>query len=327
MFTGLEASTEADGPRKNKDALLEEARTLKGELQGIEKNVKILDDRLESLALELPNSTSENTPRGNDPKIVGYINEDVKDGIVEATSIDRDHVRLGAEYHLLDFAGAASTSGWGWYHLENEAGLLELAHVPYAIHIARKHGVSIDIPPSMVYSHISSACGFRPRDQSGEQQVYAIQQSSQDISKERPAHSMAGTAEIPLAGKKAKQVLEEKDLPIKIVGSSRCYRAEAGARGAQTKGLYRVHEFTKVEMFAWTTPNGELETFNAMLAVQKEILQSLGLHCRILEMPSPDLGASAVRKQDIEAYFPSRAQAGVDDGWGEVTSTSICTDC
>ena len=176
----------------------------------------------------------------------------------------------------------------------------------------------------MVYSHIASACGFRPRDQSGEQQIYNIQQSERDLGRYKPTHSLAGTAEIPFAAMKANEVFEFPDLPLKVVGSSRCYRAEAGARGADTKGLYRVHEFTKVEMFAWTVPGGEIDVFDLMLKVQTEILKGLDLYCRILEMPSSDLGASAFRKQDIEVYFPSRSSQ--DEGWGEVTSTSICTD-
>jgi seryl-tRNA synthetase len=187
----------------------------------------------------------------------------------------------------------------------------------------------------LVYSHIASACGFQPRDQNGEQQIYAIEQSEKDKSK--PQLALAGTAEIPLAGMKANQTIEDTQLPLKTVGVSRCYRAEAGARGADTKGLYRVHEFTKVEMFAWTLPDntgydhftssnpGNSETiFEEMLSIQKEILEALGLHCRILEMPTTDLGASATRKRDIEAFFPSRRDK--DEGWGEVTSTSMCTD-
>jgi len=190
------------------------------------------------------------------------------------------------------------------------------------------------VPPSLVYSHIASACGFQPRDQHGEQQVYAIEQSEKDRAK--PPLALAGTAEIPLAGMKANTSLEEADLPLKMVGVSRCYRAEAGARGAATKGLYRVHEFTKVEMFAWTSPDHSDEehfssptasaseaVFDEMLSIQQEILTGLGLHCRMLEMPTTDLGASATRKVDIEAMFPSRAK---DQGWGEVTSTSMCTD-
>jgi seryl-tRNA synthetase len=177
----------------------------------------------------------------------------------------------------------------------------------------------------MVYSHIAAACGFQPRDQNGEQQIYNIQQNPDDVGR-KPELSLAGTAEIPLAGMKANTTLEEADLPLKRVGVSRCFRAEAGARGVDTKGLYRVHEFTKVEMFAWTLNSTEASTtvFDEIVSIQTEILQSLGLHCRILEMPSTDLGASATRKCDIETFFPSRRLK--DDGWGEVTSVSTCSD-
>jgi seryl-tRNA synthetase len=212
--------------------------------------------------------------------------------------------------------------------------MLEQALVQYALGVARRKGWKAVAPPSLVYSHIASACGFQPRDQNGEQQIYAIEQSEKD--KAKPQLALAGTAEIPLAGMKANQTLEEAELPLKTVGVSRCYRAEAGARGADTKGLYRVHEFTKVEMFAWTQPDNMGDDhfttptapsseaiFDEMLFIQKEILEALGLHCRILEMPTTDLGASATRKIDIEAFFPSREK---DSGWGEVTSSSMCTD-
>ena len=312
-----------DQDAQTRSTFLEEARRLKNALQTIEKDEKSLDERTESLAIELPNLTSDETPRGSHAKTRGLVNEDTENKIISLDPSVHDQAALGDKYELIDFINAGVVSGWGWYYLDNEAALLEQALVQYAIHTALKHGFKVSSPPSMVYSHIGALCGFRPRDQSGEQQVYNIQQSKSDIARGTPALSLAGTAEIPFAGRYAKKVLETSDLPVRIVGSSRCYRAEAGARGAQAKGLYRVHEFTKVEMFAWTVPTAEQETFDAMIAVQVEILQRLGLYCRILEMPSMDLGASASRKCDIEAYFPSRKKLG---GWGEVTSASMCTD-
>ena len=158
----------------------------------------------------------------------------------------------------------------------------------------------------------------------GEQQVYALQHNPGDAEKQKPGRSLAGTAEIPFAAGMANRVMEHAYLPCRVVGSSRCYRAEAGARGQETRGLYRVHEFTKVEMFAWILPTHEEKVFDEMIAVQKEIIESLGLPYRRLEMPACDLGASAYRKQDIEVFFPSRQ--ALNGGWGEVTSTSICTD-
>lgn len=322
-FSGLEGGDQ-DGPGKEKTELLEEAQDLKKQLSAIEALERELNNDVEDLAAGLPNLTSDETPRGNQPKVLDYINEHPNPASTSHDRTWRNQVHIGTEFDLLDFAGAATTSGWGWYYLKNEAALLEQALIQYALKVAMQHGFTVVTPPSIVYTHIASACGFRPRDQSGEQQVYSIQQTERDQEKGKPTHSLAGTAEIPLAGMKANAVIDLADLPIRVVGSSRCYRAEAGARGVETKGLYRVHEFTKVEMFAWTAQGGEDESFRSMLAIQKKILQSLGLHCRILEMPSTDLGASAVRKQDIEAFFPSRREK--DGGWGEVTSTSNCTD-
>ena len=313
-----------DGQEKQRMQLLEEAKILKKELSAIDAFERQLVDEIEHLAAELPNLTSNETPRGSEPKLLGYINESSDSQFKLCDRPWRSHVHIGTELDLLDFAGAATTTGWGWYYLKNEAALLEQALIQYALKIAMQRGFSVVTPPSMVYSHIASACGFRPRDQGGEQQVYDIQQNQRDQEKGEPSHTLAGTAEIPLAGMKANMVIDQANLPIQLVGPSRCYRAEAGARGVDTKGLYRVHEFTKVEMFAWTVQGDEDGVFLSMLAIQKELLQSLGLHCRVLEMPSTDLGASAVRKQDIEAFFPSRREK--DGGWGEVTSTSICTD-
>jgi len=322
---------------QDKSELLEKAKALKTHLEKTEIQEKELLDEIDELALELPNLSSSFTPNGNDPKVLGYINDHPEPEPSASDRVWRSHVHVGSELDMLDFAGAATTSGWGWYFLKNEAALLEQALIQYALSMARKHGWQIVTPPSIVYSHIAAACGFQPRDQNEEQQIYILAQVEKDKSK--PTLCLAGTAEIPFAGSKANTTLEEADLPLKIIGASRCYRAEAGARGVDTKGLYRVHEFTKVEMFAWTKPDstGEevhftddafesysLALFEEMVNLQKEILSSLGLHCRILEMPAYELGASATRKIDIEAFFPSRRDK--DQGWGEVTSASICTD-
>ncbi|KAJ5674097.1 Aminoacyl-tRNA synthetase class II [Penicillium macrosclerotiorum] len=223
--------------------------------------------------------------------------------------------------------------------------MLEQALVQYALGVARRRGWKAVAPPSLVYSYIAEACGFQPRDQHNEQQIWAIEQSDRDRDV-KPPRSLTGTAEIPLAAMYAGRDLRAADLPIKLVGASRCYRAEAGSRGVDTKGLYRVHEFTKVELFGWadTLETGEASSSDALFAelldIQTEILTALHLPCRVLEMPTGDLGASATRKRDIEALFPSRFRpAGaappvvvdpmahaLESAWGEVTSASICTD-
>ncbi|OAQ71063.1 seryl-tRNA synthetase [Pochonia chlamydosporia 170] len=311
----------------SREQVQEEARKLKGELSGIEKGEAEAVAEMEALALEIPNLTSDDTPRGDEAILLSYIND-------APTAFDkspenkvwRSHVHIGSELGLFDFSGAATASGWGWYYLLGEAAQLEQALVQYALAVATKYGWTQVSPPTMVYSHIGAACGFQPRDQHGEQQVYTIAQSQVDSDRGVPEMCLAGTSEISLAGMKANTTIDPEELPMKRVAVSRCYRAEAGARGADTKGLYRVHEFTKVEMFAWTSPNeGEAEEiYEEMLDIQTEILQSLGLYCRVLAMPTTDLGASATRKVDMEAWFPSRQS--INDGWGELTSASMCTD-
>ncbi|KAK4142807.1 uncharacterized protein C8A04DRAFT_29575 [Dichotomopilus funicola] len=322
-----DADEDAAGFRSmSRDQLLEEGRKVKAGLADIEEAESSLTAEMHRLALAIPNLTSDLTPRGAEPTVLSYINDHPEPGPAPSDRVWRSHVHIGTELGILDFAGAAQTSGWGWYHLLDEAAQLEQALINYALTAATRAGWRQASPPSMVYSHIAAACGFQPRDTHGETQIYAIAQSSDDAARGKREHCLAGTAEIPLAGMKADTILDESDLPLKRVAASRCYRAEAGARGADTKGLYRVHEFTKVELFAWTPPDADAtqDLFDEMIDLQTELLGSLGLHCRVLEMPTADLGASATRKCDIEAFFPSRRDR--NEGWGEVTSASVCTD-
>ena len=335
---GAEMKGGAGGESSAAATLIEEARRLKGRLAESEKTEKAMVEEMDRLALELPNLSSLRTPVGDGVEVLEYLN-----GEAPPTSHSgKSHVDIGRELDLLDFDASSTTSGWGWYFLKNEGALLELALVQFALAVAMRRGWRVMTPPSLVYGHMASACGFMPRDSNGETQIYNIAHEDG-----KAGLVLAGTAEIPFAGSQAGKTIGVKDLPLRVIGPSRCYRAEAGARGVDTKGLYRVHEFTKVEMFAWTAPpptvqqdgrfgNDDVDSdgapvldqaetlFDEMLAIQKEILTSLGLHARVLEMPSTDLGASASRKIDIEAFFPSRT--AIDNGYGEVTSASQCGD-
>ena len=330
---GKELGSRKDTAQEEVKSLLEEAAAIRQDLDEAELGLSTDKPGPHERALSLPNLTSPKTPR-DQQRLVSYINHDPNER--RTFPENADHALIGQRLSLLDFRSASTTAGWGFYYLKNEAALLEQALVQYAIAVAMRHGWRPVSPPSLVYSHIADACGFQPRDQNDEKQIWQIAQAEKEEYK--PARSLAATAEIPLAGLYASQSIREEDLPVKLVGSSRCYRAEAGARGVDTKGLYRVHEFTKVEMFAWTeSPKDRdvdvlspewtkhsAEVFDEMVKIQIQILSSLGLPCRVLEMPSTDLGASAYRKIDMEALFPSRMSR--DDGWGEVTSASICTD-
>jgi seryl-tRNA synthetase len=324
--------------------LLSHAKMFKEDMSKVTEKEKSIEDEIQDLALALPNLSSVNTPTGEEAEIVDV----VKGPYFNRNKTGTSHVDIGAELDILDFSASATTSGWGFYFLRNEGALLEQALVQYTLDFLRRRGWTIVTPPSIVYSHIAAACGFQPRDANDEQQIYNLQQPTRgdDSKPGRPGLSLAATAEIPLAGMYAGKTFTEAKLPVKMVAASRCYRAEAGARGVDTKGLYRVHEFTKVEMFAWTLPDEHghenfdtasdassaspayshsASVFEEMVTIQRELLSSLSLSYRVLEMPTADLGGPATRKIDMEAFFPSRREIK-DDGWGEVTSTSICTD-
>ncbi|KAJ5601664.1 Aminoacyl-tRNA synthetase class II [Penicillium lagena] len=349
-------NTAENSTERKIEELRAEAQRLKDESHAMTARKTTCVEEINRLALSLPNLSSPETPIGDNPRLVEYLNFDpqVPPPWTDQSPTElqaRSHVTIGTDLKLIDFASSATTTGWGWYFLINEGAMLEQALIQYALSVARRRGWKVVAPPSIVYSHIAEACGFQPRDQHNEQQIWSIEQSERDRHT-KPPRSLTGTAEIPLAAMYAGRDIDAAELPIKLVGASRCYRAEAGSRGVDTKGLYRVHEFTKVELFGWAdnvastagdTPTAPSDTlFAELLDIQTEILSSLHLPCRVLEMPTTDLGASASRKRDIEALFPSRLRPstststadhtpnlvveGLESAWGEVTSASICTD-
>ncbi len=168
------------------------------------------------------------------------------------------------------------------------------------------------VTPDLARNNILEGIGFTPRGE--ETQVYSVEDS--DL-------SLIGTAEITLGGMHADDVLAESDLPLQYVGISHCFRTEAGAAGRASRGLYRVHQFTKVEMFAFSTPESSGEIHARMLAIEEKFFESLGIPFRVLDIASGDLGGPAYRKYDVEAWMPGRGEHGE---YGEVTSTSDCTD-
>ncbi|KGK39490.1 Serine--tRNA ligase, mitochondrial [Pichia kudriavzevii] len=224
-----------------------------------------------------------------------------------------DHKNIMERFGLVDFSQATKISGRGWYYLIGDGALLEQALIQYALKSARKAGFKMALPPSIVKTEVTKACGFMPRDTNNETQVYELK--NDDL-------CLTGTAEIPLAALNANKEFSHTELPLNVVGLSRSYRAEAGAAGRDTRGLYRVHEFTKVELFSWTSPDETLSMgqFDSIVEFQKEFIKSLGLTARVLVMPHDDLGAPAYKKIDIEVLMPGRG------AWGEVSSTSNCLD-
>lgn len=299
----IKSATKEDRP-----ALLEQAAALKPEIQKLEHEMTELERQLLDKALLIPNTTHPATPIGNESKckILSYINEENQYTSDEAL----DHVQIAERFDLVDLEIASRISGTGFYYLKNEAVLLELALTQFALKKAKDAGFKMMRCPDLVRSDFVPACGFQPRDANG-QQIYETDEG---------ALSLVGTAEIPLAALGVDKLFREKDLPKRYVAVGRAFRAEAGARGADTRGLYRVHEFTKVELFSFATSSKSDEELNVILELQKSIVADLGLCARVLEMPTEELGAAAHRKYDIEAWIPSR------NDWGEITSASNCTD-
>src|SRR5262249_7924758 len=203
-------------------------------------------------------------------------------------------------------------AGQNFYFRKNEAALMEVALVQYAMSTLVKHGYTPIITPDVARAEVLEGIGFIPRGP--ETQIYSIENS--DL-------CLIATAEITLGGMHRDQTLDAGKLPLKYVGLSHCFRTEAGAPGRDTRGLFRVHQFTKAEMFAFCTPEQSEALHLELLATEEEIFQELGLPYQVIETCSGDLGGPAYRKYDLEAWMPGRGSGGE---YGEVTSTSNCTD-
>jgi seryl-tRNA synthetase len=291
--------------------LVAEGKRLKEEAAAVEELSRSLESDLRAHLARLPNLTHPDAPVGG---------EDASRELRrwgEPRRFDfppRDHVEIGKALDLIDFDGGGKVSGHGFYFLKNDAVLLDLALQQFALRTLVDCGFRPVITPDLARNSILEGIGFQPRGP--ETQVYSVEGT--DL-------SLIGTAEITLGGLHADEILDAEDLPLRYAGISHCFRTEAGAGGRASKGLYRVHQFTKVEMFAYT--EGTLEASGAMhlelLEIEETIFQALGLPYRVLDIASGDLGGPAYRKFDIEAWMPGRGEAGE---YGEVTSTSDCTD-
>ncbi|KAG2022994.1 seryl-tRNA synthetase [Coprinopsis cinerea AmutBmut pab1-1] len=290
----------------------QEAAALKQQVHELQASLQQLEQTYQAYALHIPNDTHPQSPVGPEPSAVTL---EVCRPNTEPADPKRDHVAIAKELDLLDLESGATVTGSSWYFLKNEAALLEMALSNYSMAVAIKHGFTPVTTPDVVRSDVAVRCGFQPRDQAASH-MYHLTKNHETA----PQLILSGTAEIPLAGMFANKVYQQAELPLKYVGIGHAFRQEAGARSADTRGLYRVHQFTKVELFAVTDAEGSEEMMEKMKDIQIEILRDLNLSFRVLDMPTEELGASAYRKYDIEAWMPGRGT------WGEVTSLSNCTD-
>ncbi len=301
---------EKDPAKRNE--FVEEGKRLKQGMSAQEEELKAFDAQLKEQLGTLPNLTHPDAPIAP-----------TEDGSIELRRVGtprkfdfkpKDHVEIGKSLDLIDFGGGAKVSGTGFYFLKNDAVLLDLALQQFAMSKLVKYGFTPIVTPDLARVSILEGIGFNPRG--AETQVYSVENT--DL-------CLIGTAEITLGGMHADEIIDEAKLPMKYVGLSHCFRTEAGAAGRASRGLYRVHQFTKVEMFAFT--QGTLEASGAMhqeiLKIEEEIFSELGIPYLVLDICSGDLGGPAYRKFDLEAWMPGRGEAGE---YGEVTSTSDCTD-
>ncbi|EIW70272.1 hypothetical protein TREMEDRAFT_30232, partial [Tremella mesenterica DSM 1558] len=290
--------------------LVRQAKKLKARIQEYTLNLSSTEDELLELALLLPSFSHPDSPIGSEEN--ARVIEQFGPTPMERDE-KRDHLYICEKLGWLDNKAMTTTTGSSWPFLIGQLSLLEQSLIQYSISIAVKHGFTPVSTPDVVKDDLAWRCGFQPRDQAviGQpDQIYRLQTPPTS-----PGLCLAGTAEIPLAGLFADRILQLDQLPRKVVGVGKAYRAEAGARGTDTRGLYRVHWFTKVELFAVT--KGAVEESERMMEemkeVQKEVAKGLGLSVRILDMPTEELGASACRKYDMEAWMPGRGK------WGEVS--------
>ena len=267
---------------KMKQAALAQAQALKAEIAGLEEAATKLEDDLHALALAIPNDTHPDVPIG--PESVS-VTLSIHGPEPLPASPARDHVAICRALDILDLEAGALTTGSSWYYLKNEGALLELALTSYALSIAMKHGYTPVTTPDVVRSDIARRCGFQPRDpvDGASSQMYHLAHTTDPNATAAHAHQelvLAGTAEIPLAGMFANKILSENELPWKMVGLGHAFRAEAGARGADTRGLYRVHQFTKLELFVVSDAESSGAIMEDMRQMQAEIFEGLGLSFR-----------------------------------------------
>ncbi len=295
---------------EERGTLIAEGRQLKEQIAAQEETLTLVEEELRVRAEELPNLSHPDAPRG-------AVEEDNREIAQVGTRRifdfpPQDHVALAEALDLVDFEAAREVSGSKFYYLKNEAVFLELALVRYAMDILQKHGFTPMITPDIARAEVVQGIGFIPRGP--ESNIYALEDEET---------CLVGTAEITLGGYYRNKTLPADSLPRRMGGLSHCFRREAGSAGQFSRGLYRVHQFTKVEMFAVCTPQQSEAMHNEMLAIEKEIFSGLEIPFRVLDICTGDLGGPAYRKYDLEAWMPGRGDSGE---WGEITSTSNCTD-
>ncbi|ULQ59435.1 serine--tRNA ligase [Brucepastera parasyntrophica] len=296
-------------PDEERERLIAEGKLIKEEIAAAEAAVEKTESELETAARLIPNMVHPDVPIGKEDK---DSTEVARFGEPTRFSFQpKDHVQLGEELDIIDFDAGTKVSGVKFYFLKNEAVFLEQALILYGLNILRSHGFTPLITPDIAKEEILFGIGFNPRGK--ESNVYNI---------EEEGTCLVATAEITLGGYHKDEILSRDSLPIFYCGLSHCFRREAGAAGQFSKGLYRVHQFTKLEMFVYCLPEDSDAIHEKLRSIEEEIFTGLGIPFRVVDTCTGDLGAPAYRKWDLEGWMPGRNGGE----WGEITSTSNCTD-
>ncbi|MFH0840809.1 MAG: serine--tRNA ligase [bacterium] len=322
----------------------EEIRQIKTELQGLQEErnkksktkptdeeiihikkvgeaIKILESKLNGKQAEFLNLINQ-IPNLTHPDVKISKHEDdnpVMETFGKPTEFNfkpKDHVKLATDLDLIDLDRAAKVTGNKFYYFKNELTIMELALLRYTLDVIMKYGYTPITTPDLARTEVVQNMGFNPRGEST--QIYNIQDT--DL-------SLIGTAEITLGGYHLDEILDIKELPKKYVAISHCFRTEAGSYSKFSKGIFRVHQFTKVEMFVYSIPEKSEAMHAEMLEIEKEIFKGLGIPFRIVDHSTADLGTPASRTFDLEGWLPGKPnQDGKNGDWAELTSTSNCTD-
>ncbi len=298
---------QAKTPEEREDRK-EQGRLLREKINVYRSELEKIETEADLIYRCIPNMAHPEAPIGKDDT-ANTARDYGKTPVPEFDFKPLDHVELGEKLDLIDFEGGARVTGAGFYFLKNEAVLLELALEQFAVNRLMKAGFIPHITPDLAKNDVLQGTGYIPRG--NETQIYSIDNT--DL-------SLVATAEITLGGIMANQTLDAERLPLRYCGISHCFRTEAGAAGRASRGLYRVHQFSKVEMFAFTLPEDSDKMHLELLGLERSMFDELKFPYRVVDTATGDLGGPAYRKFDIEAWMPGRNE------YGEVTSTSNCTD-
>lgn len=289
---------------KPSEELIAKGKTVKEQLAKLEPELSEIENDLSEQLKKVPNIIFDDVPLGGEECSV-----EVKAwGKNKPSGVD--HLDYAISRDWLDFERGAKVAGAKFYYLKNGLALLENALLQFGLKKIQEHNFTFMTVPDMVSSRILEGCGFNPRstDQSDE---YYIE--GEDL-------AMIATAEMPLTGYHMDEILDEKNLPLCYAGYSACFRKEAGTYGKHTRGLFRVHQFNKLEMYVFCLPENSREMHEKIRAIEEEIWQELGIPYRVINIAAGDLGAPAAKKYDIEYWSPA------DQKYRELTSCSNCTD-